>query len=162
MKLAPRVALITALASLGVVLAASAQQAPVSPGRVAAQAIKYRQADMDLQAYSLAPVLPMLQGGRFDADVALKVASRLTVLMEILRDAFETDTSKSSLRSHARSQIWSDPLAFELRIRDMQTAVATMTTAAMWNDQSRTLKAARGIVDACRACHAQFAVGLRQ
>ncbi len=158
MKLFTKVASILGL--IGALAIASAQTAPVSEQQ-AAEAIKFRQADMDMQAYSLAPVLPMLDGARFDAAVMLKASSRLAVMMEMLRDVFETNTSVLPLKTNARNQIWSDPLAFELQIRDMQAAVANMASAATKGDQLATLKATRTVVNTCRTCHERFAVGLK-
>jgi cytochrome c556 len=160
MKFMARFAVVT-LGSVATVVVVPAPAASPSLRQQAEEAIKFRQADMDMQAYSLAPVLPMLQGARFKADVAQKAASRLAVMMEMLPDVFETDTSKFSLKTSARPAIWTDPLTFELQIRDMDQAVASMASAAMSGDQAGTLKAARAVVIACRACHQRFAIGLK-
>lgn len=160
MKLIARIGLIT-LGSVATFAVAPAQQVSPLPRQQAEEAVKFRQADMSMQAYSLAPVLPMLQGAPFNAGVALKAASRLAVMMEMLRDVFETNTSMFSLKTNARPQIWMDPLAFELQVRNMDKAVASMASAATSADEAGTLKASRAVVNACRACHERFAVGLK-
>jgi cytochrome c556 len=142
-------------------VAPAAPRSSPSPRQQAEEAVKFRQADMDMQAYSLAPVLPMLQSASVDTAVAFKAASRLAVLMEMLPDVFEADTSKFSIRTSARPQIWTDPLAFRLQVEDMEKAVAIMASAAMSADRPGTLKASRAVVNACRSCHERFAVGLK-
>jgi cytochrome c556 len=158
LKLHKWLCLIGALAA--VLPAAAHADAPLTPQQ-AQQAVKVRQADMDVQAYALAPVLRMLAGSRFDAAAAFRASSQLTVMMQVLRDVFATDTRKFSLKTQARRQIWSDPLAFELQLRDMDAAVVNMASAAMKGDESATLKATRAVVSSCRACHQRFAVGLQ-
>ena len=140
---------------------APAQNTQPSPQQQAAEAVRFRRADMDMQAYSLAPLLPMLEGGRFDEAVVLKAASQLATLMEMLPDMFETDTSKFSLKTNARPLIWTDPLAFELQIRDMQDSVDNMAAAVMKGDEPAMLKTSRTVVQACRGCHEKFAIGLK-
>lgn len=160
MKLIVRLGVVTF--GLGAaMLAVAARPVEPSPRQQAEEAVKFRQADMDMQAYSLAPVLPILQGAPFNAGVVLKAASRLAVMMEMLPEVFQTDTSRFSLRTSARPQIWTDPLAFELQVRDMEKAVASMTSAAMSADEPATLKASRAVVNACHACHESFTVGLQ-
>jgi cytochrome c556 len=151
---------LAALCTFSVLAAVAAQTTAPTVEQQAEEAVKFRQADMDMQAYSLAPVLPMLQGASFDAATVQKAAARLTIMMEMLADVFRTDTSDFPIKTKARATIWTDPLAFESKVLDMQAAVQKLTAAAKGDDSKATLQAARDAVGACRACHEKFGNGL--
>jgi len=123
-------------------------------------AIRFRQADMAMQAYSLAPVLPMLKAAPFDGAVVQRAATRLQILMEMLPDVFRTDTSRFPLKTNARSEIWTEPSGFDLKVREMQAEVARLSSAAMTRDKDATLRAANATLEACRACHNKYGQGL--
>ena len=151
---------LAALCTLNVLAAGAAQTPSPTAEQQAEEAVKFRQADMDMQAYSIAPVLPMLQGAAFDAATVQKAAARLTVMMEMLADVFRTDTSGFPIKTKARPTIWTDALGFESKILDMQAAVQNMTAAAKGDDSKATLQAARNAVGTCRACHEKYGNGL--
>lgn len=151
---------VTAFCSMGLLAVGAAQNVPTTPEQQAKDDVRFRQADMVMQAYSLAPVLPMLQGAPFDATVVQRAATRLDIMMEMLPDVFRTNTSGFQLKNNARPEIWTDPLGFDLKIREMRTAVAKLASAARTRDKDATLSAASATLGACRACHSKYGQGL--
>jgi cytochrome c556 len=102
----------------------------------------------------------MLKGAPFDATVVRRAATRLDIMMEMLPDAFRANTSGFHLKTNARPEIWTDPIGFDLKIHEMQAAVAKLASAAMRRDKDATLMAANATLGACRACHNKYGQGL--
>ena len=116
-----------------------------------------RQGLLKIVAFSFAPVGSMLKGAPFDAAAAQKSAERIKVLATILPEAFDTDThATAKVPTKAKESIWTNKADFASKADDLGKAAAALADAAKSGDADATKKAARGVGQACGACHKAY------
>lgn len=121
--------------------------------------IEARQGEMQLRAYSVAPLFGMAKGKvPYDAEQAAKLANNLKVLMNIdMGPAWKEGTGNDNYAkvSHALPEVWSTyPKVAEA---GKEYAATVDELAAMAGNGLEALRAAIGDVgDACKGCHDDF------
>ena len=139
-------------AALGLVLAAGAALADVSP------AVEARQGQFKLFAFNLGPMVQMAQGNiDYDAAVAETAAANLAALVSVDQGRLWPEGSDNETIEGTRAlpEIWMDLEDFATKFADLQDSVANLDGAA-----GTDLDALRGTLGpvgaACSACHEDY------
>jgi cytochrome c556 len=131
---------------------AVAQEAKMEP------AVAARHAQMSLQSYHLGMLGGMAKGEiDYDAELAAAVAQNLDMVSNLNHSMMwpEGTAQGETEGSRAKAEIWSDMEGFEANWTDLQTATATLASAAGTDLES--LRGAMGAVgSACGACHDDY------
>jgi len=116
--------------------------------------VKQRQAVMTLQGKYIGPLVGMLKGAPYNADVVARNAAYLDALSQMPWDGFAESTKGE--KSRALPAIWTDPGKFKQAQDQLRTAVGSLVTASKSGNEG-TVKAAIGdIGKACGNCHDNF------
>lgn len=148
--------LVLVLGMLAVVLGGQTFAADEDPNL---HLIKARQGDMEVRAFSAAPLFDMAKGKiPYDAERAAKLANNLKVLTQLdMGAAWAQGTGKDKYpnKTHALPEIWSTyPKVAEA---GKAYAVAVNELAAVAGDGLAPLRAKIGdLGDGCKGCHDDF------
>lgn len=148
-----------AIALLATVAVSSsvAQSARGSPERKAERAVELRQSLFHIVNYAYAPLSDMIKKkAPFDADVAQKSASVLSVLAPLVVDTFKADTRAFNVKTWARDDIWLRFQDFQSKNASFTKAVGALTQAARSRDEKATLQSIVAVGKSCSACHDEY------
>lgn len=116
--------------------------------------VKQRQSAMTLQGKYLGPLVGMLKGAPYNADVVARNAAYLDALSQMPWDGFAESTK--GIKSAALPAVWTDPTKFKQAQDQLRTAVGSLVAASKSGNEG-TVKAAIGdIGKACGNCHDNF------
>jgi len=117
--------------------------------------VKQRQAVMTLQGKYIGPLVGMLKGAPYDANVVARNAAYLDALSQMPWDGF-VESTKGEKNTRALPVIYSDPGKFKQAQDQLRTAVGSLVAASKAGNEG-TVKAAIGdIGKACGNCHDNF------
>jgi cytochrome c556 len=140
---------LTAVATLGLALPASAQFAKPE------DAIKYRKAAFTVMAKHFGTIGAMVNDKiPFDAKAASVNADLVATVSHLPFDGFVAGTDTGETK--AKPEIWKDTDKFKAAATKMQDATAKLASVAKGGDKA-AIKAAFGDAGAaCKACHDDF------
>ena len=149
------------LTSAAVLIAVSvglAQQPPGPPTleQQAKKAVETRQGLFEVEGFTFGPVGAMLKGAPLDTALVQKEAARVRITASIIPEVFQLDTSKFQVTTKARATIWSNKSDFDQKAHALETAAASLETAAQKGDRAAILDAAGKVGNACKSCHEDF------
>jgi cytochrome c556 len=116
--------------------------------------VKQRQAAMTLQGKYFGPLVGMLKGAPYNADVVVRNAAYLDALSQMPWDGFAESTKGE--RSKALPVIWTDAAKFKQAQDQLRTAVGALVTASKGGNEGAVKAAIGGIGKACGNCHDNF------
>ncbi len=147
-------AVMAALASAGLIDAAIDVAEAQQPNR-SAQLIKYRQALYTVMGRDFSYLGGMARDRvPFDAAEALKRASRVEVMVDILPEAFPEESKDGNTK--AKPEIWTSKADFDGLLQELQTRSAALTAAARTGEEAATKAAIRSMGEVCGQCHDKY------
>jgi cytochrome c556 len=119
--------------------------------------IAARKASMEAQSSLLAAIMQAIV---VNADIRPFAATgeAIATWSRDLLDLFPTGTEAGN-DTQARPAVWSDRAGFEKAAANLTEAAQTMAKAAAAGDQAEFIKAYRGTMLACAACHVTYRFG---
>jgi cytochrome c556 len=150
MKLNRSVAVLAALAGLGVSLPAAAQFARPD------DAVKYRKAGMTMLAAHFGR-LGAMANGRAPYDAAAAAANAdLVVMMSKLPYAGFVEGTSSTVKGGANANVWTERAKFDAAAKKMQDEVVKLQAAAKSGSVDQLKSAFGPAANACNACPDDF------
>ena len=116
--------------------------------------VKQRQAVMTLQGKYIGPLVGMVKGAPYDANVVARNAAFLDALSQMPWDGFAESTKGQ--KSAALPAIWSDPAKFKQAQDQLRTAVGALVTASNGGNEGAVKAAVGDVGKACGNCHDNF------
>ena len=132
-------------------------QADDPPAVTPDELITARKASMEAQSSRLAAIMPAIV---INADIRPFAATgdAIAAWADDLPNLFPTGTEAGN-DTQARPAVWSDRAGFEKAAAKLTEAAQTMAKAAAAGDQAEFIKAYRGTMLACAACHVTYRSG---
>jgi cytochrome c556 len=149
-----RLLLSIALLAIGSIHGAQADTPPaVTPDEL----IAARKASMEAQSSRLAAIMQAIV---INADIRPFAATGEAIATwgRNLRDLFPAGTEVGN-DTQARPAVWSDRAGFEMAAARLTDAAHSLAKAAVGGDQAEFIKAYRGTMLACAACHVIYRSG---
>ena len=116
--------------------------------------VKQRQAVMTLQGKYIGPLVGMVKGAPYDANVVARNAAFLDALSQMPWDGFAESTKGE--KSRALPAIWTDPAKFKQAQDQLRTAVGALVAASKGGNEGAVKAAVGDIGKACGNCHDNF------
>lgn len=116
--------------------------------------VKQRQAVMTLQGKYLGPLVGMLKGAPYDANVVARNAAYLDALSQMPWDGFVEGTK--DIKSAALPAVYADTAKFKQAQDQLRTAVGALVTASKGGDEGAVKAAIGNVGKACGNCHDNF------
>jgi cytochrome c556 len=120
-------------------------------------AVDYRIALMRVAQGTMAPIALMGRGrSPYDAAVVQRNADRLAMLASMVPDAFDKDTSSSTVKSAALPAIWKEKPEFLKLAADYKAKADELQTAAKGGNEADVKKAINSAGTTCGTCHDKY------
>ncbi len=116
--------------------------------------VKQRQAAMTLQGKYLGPLVGILKGAPYDANVVARNAAFLDALTQMPWDGFAESTKGEKTR--ALPAIWAEPAKFKQAQDQLRSAVGQLVSASKGGDEGAVKAAIGNVGKACGSCHDNF------
>jgi cytochrome c556 len=147
-----------AVTLFGVMLTASAQDAP-TPEERAAAAVQSRKALFRVLVYNLGPIAGMAQGAPFNAEVAERNARRIAMLGAMIPEVLAQDTSAfDAIETTALDSIWDNQGDIATKAQALIDNANAFADIAAGGNMSATLGAFRQLGGSCANCHDTYRV----
>jgi cytochrome c556 len=117
--------------------------------------VKQRQAVMTLQGKYIGPLVGMLKGAPYDANVVARNAAYLDTLGQMPWDGF-VESTKGEKNTRALPVIYSDPGKFKQAQDQLRTSVGALVAASKGGDEGAVKAAIGNVGKACGNCHDNF------
>ncbi|WP_100658378.1 c-type cytochrome [Alteromonas flava] len=125
--------------------------------RQAANAVKFRQALLQLVRSNMRPLGGMAKGQiPFDTEVMQTNAVRLEQLGMMMPDYFALNTTAFELDTGALPKIWDNMDDFNAKSAEMVSAAQALQTAVASGDEGAYRKAIGGVGATCKGCHDSY------
>ncbi len=120
-------------------------------------AVQFREALMTVIGGTAVPLI-LMQRGRmpYNADVVAKDAMNLTTLAGMIPDAFERDTSSSTVKTMALPVVWQNHDEFLMTAGKLKTQVEALDMAVKGGSQDDIKTAIMNVGAVCNQCHMKF------
>ena len=143
----------TTLASL-LVVSAVAHSEPATSEKQANQAVKYRQALLQLVRSNVGALGAMAKGQiPVDATLVEKNAMRIEQLSLMMDDYFALDTSAFTLDTSAEAKIWTESDKFSEKVQVLQSASSELKSLAASGDADKIKAGIGNVLKSCKGCH---------
>jgi len=116
--------------------------------------VKQRQSAMTLQGKYFGPLVGMLKGAPYDANVVARNSAYLDTLSQMPWDGFAESTKGEKTR--ALPAIYSDPGKFKQAQDQLHTAVGALVAASKGGNEGAVKAAVGDVNKACGNCHDNF------
>jgi len=116
--------------------------------------VKQRQSAMTLQGKYFGPLVGMLKGAPYDANVVARNAAYLDTLSQMPWDGFAESTKGEKTR--ALPAVYSDPGKFKQAQDQLRTAVGALVAASAGGNEGAVKAAIGDVGKACGNCHDNF------
>lgn len=121
-------------------------------------AIKTRQGSMEIQAYSLGPLVAMIKGDReYDAELAQTMANNLQTLQEVdISGAWMMGTSTNDFdETRALPDIWENPEDLGEKGKKSADAISELVEVA-GDGVNQMAPKVKNVADTCKSCHDDY------